>query len=176
MVDERRIVPDIDWENVESEIPASSQKKIDTDKTILLDARRRRKKQKDKLKSLGALPGQKLVAPNRQGVVRRWVNGDTMKLDDALNKGYSFVSNNENDSCILTTDLGSAKSQIVGKSPSGAPLRAYLMEIPEEMYREDQEVKEAITRKQSESFEYIERDTRKLATARGKAEIYEPPH
>lgn len=149
-------------------------KKIDMDADILKAAKARRKKIEDKRKKLGALPGQKLFAEPIPGYRLRWVNGNTDRLDTLLNKGYSLVSNSRKNDCTLTTDLGTAKSQIVGTTKSGEPERHYLMAIPEEIYREDQITKEQVVVDRSAAVSRNERDTRKLATAAGKAELYEP--
>ena len=149
-------------------------KKIDADSSIIRAAKARRKKVESKRKKLGALPGQKLFAEKIPGYNLRWVNGTAERLDTLLNKGYSLVSNSRKDDCTLTTDLGSTKSQIVGTAKSGEPERHYLMAIPEEIYREDQITKEQVVIDRSAAVSRNERDTRKLATPAGKAELYEP--
>lgn len=151
-----------------------AKKKIETTDDILTAARLRRKKKEAKRKSIGALPGQKLFAEKIPGFELRWVKGEPDRLDTLLNKGYSLVSNSQKDDCTLTTDLGSAKSQIVGKSKSGEPERHYLMAIPEEIYREDQIIKEQTVLSQSEAVKRNERDGHKMATQAGRAELYEP--
>lgn len=152
----------------------TTEKKIDANADILKAANLRRKKIEKKRKKLGALPGQKLFAEKIPGFELRWVNGNAARLDTLLNKGYSLVSNSRKDDCTLTTDLGSAKSQIVGTTKSGEPERHYLMAIPEEIYREDKITKEQVVVDRSVEVSRNERDTRKLATAVGKAELYEP--
>jgi len=149
-------------------------KKINTSADILKAAKDRRNQAEKKRKALGALPGQKLFAEKMPGFELRWVSGNADRLDTLLNKGYSLVSNSRKDDCTLTTDLGSAKSQIVGKSSSGVPERHYLMAIPEEIYREDKITKEQVVLTQSETVKRNERDTHKMATAAGRAELYEP--
>lgn len=149
-------------------------KKIDADAAIIAQARDRRRAKEEKRKELGALPGQKLVAEKRKGYVRRFVNGSPERLDTVFDKGYSLVSNSDTDG-VLTTDLGSAHSQIVGKNAAGGARRDYLVEIPEELYREGQKSKEKAVRTQASAVSRNERDARKLATPAGRAEIYEKP-
>lgn len=151
-----------------------AEKKIDATADILKAAKKRRNQAEEKRKTLGALPGQKLFAEPIPGYRLRWVNGETKRLDTLLNKGYSLVSNSRKDDCTLTTDPGSAKSQIVGTTKSGEPERHYLMAIPEEIYREDQIIKEQVVVDRSAAISRNERDTHKLATAAGRAELYEP--
>ena len=153
---------------------ATEVKKIETTDDILKAARARRKKIESKRKELGALPGQKLFAEKMPGFELRWVRGSADRLDTLLNKGYSLVSNSRKDDCTLTTDLGNAKSQIVGTTKSGEPERHYLMAIPEEINREDKITKEQVVLDKSVDVSRNERDTRTLATAAGRAELYEP--
>lgn len=85
----------------------------------------------------------KLSVPNRQGYVRRWVNDTEGRLMNAESGGYQFVTDqslqignadvdNEN------RDLGARVSRVVDKSTGQ---KAYLMEIKEEFYKEDQALK-----------------------------------
>lgn len=57
----------------------------------------------------------------------------------ALQAGYEFV---RIDGQAATTDMGQSISQVVGSKEGGASLRAYLMEIREEWYNEDQATKQ----------------------------------
>lgn len=57
----------------------------------------------------------------------------------ALQGGYEFV---RKDGKASTSDMGEAFSQIVGKTEGGTPLRAYLMEIREDWFNEDQATKQ----------------------------------
>lgn len=102
-------------------------------------AAKTRKKNRDYREKMGALPGQKLIAGQKTGFVRRWVNDENNNIDEKKAKGYSFVTEGDEP----TTDAGAAKSQLAGTQKSGQPLRAYLMEIPEEFYNEDQQEKES---------------------------------
>lgn len=80
----------------------------------------------------------KLSADIRTGYVGRWVNDDKNRIQAALGAGYEFVMR---DAVANSTDPGNRISQIVGTKEGGHPLTAYLMEIPEEWYREDQQAK-----------------------------------
>jgi hypothetical protein len=98
----------------------------------------RRKRVRDAQKSMGGHAGQKMTARNREGYHRHWINDDGTNLDEMMDKGYDFV--HDENSSIESDDEGSRKSLQVSKS--GAPMRAYLMEIPQEAYLEDQAEKE----------------------------------
>lgn len=83
----------------------------------------------------------KLQASQRPGFVRRWINDDGSRTQAALQGGYEFV---RKDGQASTTDIGEAVSQIVGKAESGNPMRAYLMEIREDWFTEDQATKQEL--------------------------------
>lgn len=85
----------------------------------------------------------KLSVPQRQGYVRRWVNDTEGRLLNAQQGGYEYATDqalqigspdvdNEN------RDLGARISRVVDKSTGQ---KAYLMEIKEEFYQEDQDAK-----------------------------------
>ena len=87
----------------------------------------------------------KLSVPQRPGYVRRWVNDSEGRLLNAEQGGYQYATDqsvqigspdidNEN------RDLGARISRVVDKSTGQ---KAYLMEIKEEFYKEDQESKAA---------------------------------
>ena len=108
-------------------------------------AAERRRRVREARKRLGGVPGQKLLATKRPGFVRRWANDEANNLEEMLDRGYTFVE--DRDTVIPSTDVGERKSQHVGVKTDGSGLRAYLMEIPEEFYEEDQKEKEAEIRK-----------------------------
>lgn len=92
------------------------------------------------------VPRSKLAVPQRAGYERRWINDDNKgRLQNALAGGYSYV----NDPNLQVGEDGggdktdSRVSRIVGRAEGGKPLRAFLMEIPSEMYQEDQASKQA---------------------------------
>lgn len=82
-----------------------------------------------------------LTASARKGYQRRWVNDTDDRLLRAQEAGYTFVQDpTANTSDQVAGDpaqMGSATSKSVGKG-----VRAYLMEIPEDFYREDQAAKQ----------------------------------
>lgn len=84
----------------------------------------------------------KLQAPPRPGYVRRWVNDEGNRIANAEELAYDFVL----DTSIQGTGEGSRVSRLVGTKANGEPLRAYLMETPEEEYRAGQADKEAHNR------------------------------
>ena len=84
----------------------------------------------------------KLQAPPRAGFVRRWFNDDGNRIADAEGLAYDFVT----DVTIQGTGEGSRISRLVGTKANGEPLRAYLMETPEEEYRAGLDEKEGVNR------------------------------
>lgn len=91
----------------------------------------------------------KLSVPSRPGYVRRWVNDVPGRLYNFERAGYEFVTDpdlivGEGDDVSQRPGVGSVVSRMVGSiEATGQPLRAYLMEIPQEYYDEDQAVKAA---------------------------------
>lgn len=84
----------------------------------------------------------KLDAPTRPGFKRRWFNDEGNRLADAHALGYDPV----HDTSVQTSDVGSGISRLVGTKANGEPLRAYLMETPDELYAEGMAEKEARNR------------------------------
>lgn len=84
----------------------------------------------------------KLDAPSREGYQRRWINDTGNRLREAQEGGWTFV----NDETALTashTDTADTRvSVIAGRHEAGGVMHAYLMEIPQEWYDEDQAAKE----------------------------------
>lgn len=102
----------------------------------------RRKYTLERRDALGAIGDQKLVAPTRPGFYRRWINDDGNRLAERAAFGYDFVVKGAPYSeGAISTDPGEKISQIVGTTKSG-PLRAYLMEIPQDWVDEDRSKKE----------------------------------
>lgn len=82
----------------------------------------------------------KLTSSSRLGYVRRWINDDGIRVAAAQKGGYDFVR--REGSAAQSTDPGDYVSQVVGRMESGTPLRAFLMEIREEWFLEDQAAKQ----------------------------------
>ena len=80
----------------------------------------------------------KLHAPKREGFVRRWVNDKGNRIAELEEIGYTLVEERG----IDTDGPGSRVNRLAGTHEGGAPLKTYLMEIPEEYYREDQQDKD----------------------------------
>lgn len=102
------------------------------------------KKRKERV-PLG-VPRAQLAVPQRQGYTRRWINDDGKgRLQKAQEGGYNFVD--DPDLRVGEDDGGSRTdsrvSRVVGTKKDNTPLRAYLMEIPDEYFREDQASKQA---------------------------------
>lgn len=92
------------------------------------------------------VPRMKLTSGHREGYVRRWINDD--RLQSAEKGGYSYVRL-EDAGEVGTFDvsqrngLGDKVSRVVGRHQNGSPMMAYLMEIKQEWYDEDQRAKQA---------------------------------
>lgn len=78
----------------------------------------------------------KLSARTRDGFHRCFMNDDG-NVDEALDSGYTFVKK-EGFEDQPGTDLGTNDRRLVGKKEDGSPLYAYLMEIEQEFFEEDQ--------------------------------------
>lgn len=85
----------------------------------------------------------KLAVPGRPGYQRRWVNDSEGRLLQAEGGGYQFVHDQKlqigaQDVDNANRDLGSRVSRVVDKTTGQ---KAYLMEIPAELYADDQAAK-----------------------------------
>jgi len=85
----------------------------------------------------------KLSVPTRPGYVRRWVNDTEGRLMQAEQGGYQFATDQSLqigavDVDNVNRDLGARISRVVDKSTGQ---KAYLMEIKEDFYAEDQAAK-----------------------------------
>lgn len=119
---------------------APRESEIDSDATENPPKRRRRAK-------VGG-HALKLLAPTREGYVRRWVNDDGNRIAEAGELAYEYVE----DPDTKSTDVGSRISRLVGTKANGEPLRAYLMETPKELYAEGFAEKEAHNRQIDEAI------------------------
>lgn len=81
----------------------------------------------------------KLSAPTRPGYTRRWVNDADNRIAELNELAYDFV----NEAGCKTDDPSSRVAKIVGTKANGEPLKAYLMETPDELYAEGVAEKEA---------------------------------
>lgn len=92
-----------------------------------------------------SIPMQKMEVPENPGFHRHWLNDVGGRIQQALESGYTYVEKvnvelNEVGVTPGNTDLGSKVSMYVGTDEQGKPLKAYLMEIKQEWYDEDQEI------------------------------------
>ncbi len=113
----------IDDVNQEKRKPGRPPKKTVEDQVA--DARARRERRRAEI----GKGETNLSAPQRPGFVRRWVNDVTGRVDRFRDNGWDAVQENGSD----VRHVGGQKN----------PLKAVLMEIPEEFYREDQKAKMA---------------------------------
>lgn len=94
------------------------------------------------------IPSMNLDYPVREGYTRRVVCDRHGRLDKFLAGGWSFVQQDAleekaSGALKVTTreGLDSRVSQVVGSHKDNRPMTGYLMEIPEELYEEDQAAK-----------------------------------
>jgi hypothetical protein len=90
----------------------------------------------------------KLEAPSKPGFVRRWFNASGNRIAEAEELGYTPVL----DTKAKTPGLGSLDNRLVGTQANGEPLRAILMETPDELYAEGLAEKEAHARTVDEAI------------------------
>lgn len=85
-------------------------------------------------------PKAKLAFPDRPGYMRRVINDIGDRVIRAERGGWQFVEDErERDE----SGRGKRVSMTVGTKPDGTPMWAYLMEIREEFYQEDQKAKQS---------------------------------
>lgn len=82
----------------------------------------------------------KLQAPSRPGYHRRWINDHGARIANAERGGYQFV---EDEDEINETGRGAKRFVTVGTKEDGTPLKAYLMEIRQEFFDQDQQAKQS---------------------------------
>ncbi len=85
-------------------------------------------------------PQAKLTVPERRGFYRRWINDTPGRLLRAEQAGYSFVPDETQGEDEEGRKM--AKSALVGTKEDGSPLYAFLMELPQELYDQDQKAKQ----------------------------------
>lgn len=85
---------------------------------------------------------QKLAYPDRPGFHRHWFNDIPGRIVRAQEAGYDHVKDDE----------GKNVSRIVGTAESGGPLHAFLMEIPEEWWKEDLAAEQAEVDRKEQSM------------------------
>jgi hypothetical protein len=71
----------------------------------------------------------RLDAPQKSGMVMRWVNDDPGRIQEMHHLGYDFAERD-----TRTDSQGTRISRNVGTHPNGEPKLAYLMETPDDQY------------------------------------------
>jgi hypothetical protein len=93
-----------------------------------------------------SVPRAKMATPEIAGYHTHWINDYPGRILQAQAAGYDFVDEAQvlitmpsiaGDVLGVGTDMGSRVSIVVGKNEDGTPLRAFLMRIPLEYYKED---------------------------------------
>jgi hypothetical protein len=80
--------------------------------------------------------------------VSRWFNDQDGRVERALDAGYEFASREEvvgvGDAEVHSgnSDVGSKVSRVVGRTAENQAIRAYLMKINRDWFKEDQDLKE----------------------------------
>lgn len=100
------------------------------------------KAQRRRRASVGGL-ALKLDAPQREGYVRRWVNGDPLRIARMEELGYTRVSEAAGEGKSRTDGLGTRITRHAGRDEDGKPFQAVLMETPVEFHHEGEAEKEA---------------------------------
>ncbi len=96
---------------------------------------REERETRKKRRPLGG-PSLKLDYPTRPGYHRHWMNDHKNRLHDADETGYEFVEEDHDGRQMKVT-------RRVGVHEDGSPMLAYLMEIRQEFYDDDQAAKQA---------------------------------
>lgn len=76
---------------------------------------------------------QKLAYPSREGFHRHWFNDEPGRIIRARDAGYTHVEDEQ----------GRPVQTVVGIGRGGQPLVAFLLELPEEYFREDMAAQES---------------------------------
>lgn len=72
----------------------------------------------------------------------RWVNDQDGRIEQFTGIGWDYVQQGEQGVENKSTDAGNHVSRVVGSLPSGEPLRAYLLKIPEDWYSQFQKMEQ----------------------------------
>lgn len=92
------------------------------------------------------------------GFITRWFNDLDDRLQRAEDAGYQYVHRKEigqvgdKDISNGNTDVNSRVSRVVGRQPTGQPIRAYLMKIRKDWYETDQAKKEEVNARVDEAI------------------------
>lgn len=99
-----------------------------------------------------SVPQMKMSVPSIPNFHCHWVNDDQGRIERALRAKYQFVENDEvymhdfsmaGDSTKTgNQDLGTRVSMVVGTKEGGGIMRAYLMKLPEALWRIDQRLQQ----------------------------------
>lgn len=95
------------------------------------------------------IPGINMSFPPREGYTRRVVVDRPGRLDKFYGGGWRYVTESQLDEqnpgrlkAATREGVDSRVSQVVGSNKDGSPQHGFLMEIPTELYDEDQEAKQ----------------------------------
>jgi hypothetical protein len=85
----------------------------------------------------------KLDAQEKPGMVRRFVNGDPLRIQQMEELGYTVVSDRAGEGKSRTDGMGTRITRHAGRDSEGKPFQAVLMETPAELYAEGEAEKES---------------------------------
>lgn len=108
-------------------------RKLITKKPVVSEKIMDEKPERKKRVSLG-VPRARLAVNKRDGYVRRWINDRDGRVSRAKEGGYNFVKENE----VQFVDSDVCNTDSVCKVVDSDGTKAYLMEITQEYYDEDQ--------------------------------------
>jgi len=101
-------------------------------------------------KPFGAME-QKLAYASREGFHRHWFNDEGSRIERALEAAYTHVQDKD----------GKNVSKVVGTAEGGGPLTAFLMELPEDLYKEDMAAQEQLVAAKEEAIRRGEFESQK---------------
>lgn len=111
---------------------------------------------------------QKLQAKQHAGFHRRWFNDVDTRLLDAKGAGYDYV---RDEKAKGEDGTDSRLSRVVGVKEDGSPMRAFLMEIRQDWYDEDQAAKQKLI---DETDSAIRRGNVRGANPKDRSSYYVP--
>lgn len=116
--------------------------------------------EKDRRERVPFSANRKRLSLNKEieGFITRWFNDQDDRLQRAEDAGYQYVHRKEigqvgdKDISNGNSDVNSRVSRVVGRMPTGQPIRAYLLKIRKDWYQADQAKKEEINNRVDEAL------------------------
>lgn len=116
--------------------------------------------EKDRRERVPFSANRKRLSLNKEieGFICHWFNDQDDRLQRAEDAGYQYVHRKEigqvgdKDISNGNTDVNSRVSRVVGRMPTGQPIRGYLLKIRKDWYEADQAKKEEINNRVDEAL------------------------